>query len=141
MCQTAYGLNWAIAIGMFILQFIIAFPIAHFYHDSRLIAPICVLAFNTLITPIYLIQAALVYRESQFQILALCNVSQAFLGNLAAIVMAQMGYGLWAFVVPSIIATPVWWFIVCRSQPWHFQGKINVARWPEMLIFAKNREM
>ena len=138
LCQTAYGLNWAIAIGMFILQFIIAFPIAYLYHDSRLIAPICVLAFNTLITPIYLIQAALIYRENQFQVLAVCNVGQAFLGNIAAIVMAQMGYGLWAFVVPGIIATPVWWFVMHRSQSWRFQGKINVARWPEILTFAKN---
>ncbi len=138
LCQTAYGLNWAIAIGMFILQFIIAFPIAYLYHDSRLIAPICVLAFNTLIAPTYLIQAALVYRENQFQVLALCNMGQAFFGNLAAIAMAQMGYGLWAFVVPIIIGTPVWWFIIRRSQSWHFQGKINVARWPEILTFAKN---
>ena len=138
LCQTAYGLNWAIAIGMFILQLIIAFPIAYLYHDSRLIAPICILAFTTLITPTYLIQAALVYRENQFQVLALCNVGQAFFGNLAAIVMAQMGYGLWAFVVPGIIAMPVWWFIMRRSQSWRFQGKINIARWPEILTFAKN---
>ena len=111
-CQTAYGLNWAIAILMFMLQFSVAFPIAHWYNDSRLIAPICVLALNTLVAPTYLIQAALVYRENQFQVLALCNVGQAFFGNLAAIVMAQMRYGLWAFVLPGILATPVLWFSV-----------------------------
>ena len=138
LCQTAYGLNWAIAIGMFILQIIIAFPVAYLYHDTRLIAPICVLAFNTLIFPTYLIQASLVYRENQFQVLALCNVGQAFFGNLAAIAIAQMGYGLWAFVVPGIVATPVWWFIIRRSQSWHFQGKVNIAQWPEILTFAKN---
>ena len=138
LCQNAYGLNWVIAIGMFLLQIIIAFPTSYLYHDSRLIAPICVLAFNTLIAPTYLVQAALVYRENQFQVLALCNVGQAFFGNLAAIVMAQMGYGLWAFVVPGVIATPVWWFIIRRSQPWRFQGKMNIARWPEILTFAKN---
>ena len=138
LCQTAYGLNWAIAIGMFILQFSIAFPMAHWYHDSRLIAPICVLAFTTLATPTYLIQTALVYRENQFQVLALCNVAQAFFGNLAAIVMAYMGYGFWAFVVPGIIATPIWWLIIRRSQSWRFQGKITLTRWPEILAFAKN---
>jgi O-antigen/teichoic acid export membrane protein len=138
LCQTAYGLNWVIAIGIFLIQFSIAFPIAHWYHDSRLIAPICILACNTLVAPTYLIQAALVYRENQFQVLALCNVVQAFFGNLAAIVLAQMGYGLWAFVVPGIIATPIWWFIIRRSQSWCFQGKISMARWPEILTFAKN---
>ena len=138
LCQTAYGLNWAIAIGIFLLQLSIAFPIAHWYHDTRLIAPICVLAFNTLVAPTYLIQGALVYRENQFQVLALCNVSQALFGNLAAIVMAQMGYGLWAFVVPGILATPIWWFIIRRSQSWRFQGKISFARWSEIITFAKN---
>ena len=138
LCQTAYGLSWAIAILMFMLQFSVAFPIAHWYHEPRLIAPICVLAFNTLVAPTYLIQAALVYRENQFQVLALCNVGQAFFGNLAAIVMAQMGYGLWAFVVLGILATPIWWFIIRRSQSWRLRGKMSSARWSEILTFAKN---
>jgi O-antigen/teichoic acid export membrane protein len=138
LCQAAYGLNWVIAIGVFLLQCSVAFFIAHWYHDSRLIAPICVLAITTLIAPTYLIQAALVYRENQFQVLALCNVGQAFFGNLAAIVMAQMGYGFWAFVVPGIIAMPVWWWGIHRSQSWRFQGKMTMARWSEIITFAKN---
>ncbi len=138
LCSSAYGLNWIMAIGIFLLQFSIAFPIAHWYHEPRLIAPICVLAFTTLAMPTYLVQGALVYRENQFQVLALCNVGQAFFGNLAAIVMAQMGYGFWAFVLPSVIATPVWWFVIRRSQSWRFQGSMDVAQWPEILTFAKN---
>jgi O-antigen/teichoic acid export membrane protein len=138
LCQSAYGLNWGIAIGIFLLQFSTALPIAHWFHEPRLVAPICVLACNTLVAPTYLIQSALVYRENQFQVLALCNVGQAFFGNLAAIVIAQMGYGLWAFVIPSIIGTPIWWFVIRRSQSWRFQGKMTFARWPEILTFAKN---
>ncbi len=137
-CQTAYGLNWVITIGMFLLQLSVAFLIANFYNEPRLIAPICVLALNHLVAPTYLIQSALIYRENRFQILALCNIAQAFFGNLAAIAMAQFGYGLWVFVIPSLIATSVWWFIIRRSQSWHFQGQVTFDRWQEILTFAKN---
>ena len=138
LCRSAYGLNWVIAIAMFMLQLVAAFLIANLYHEPRLIAPICAIAFTTLVLPTYIIQSALIYRENRFQVLALCNIGQAFFGNLAAIVMAQMGYGLWAFVVPSLIATPVWWFVMNRSQSWRFRGPMDVARWPEILTFARN---
>jgi O-antigen/teichoic acid export membrane protein len=138
LCQTAYWFNWLIGIVMGVLQCGVAVLVASFYHEPRLIAPICVLAFNTLVAPAYLVQSALIYRENRFQTLALCNVGQAFLGNLAAIAMAQLGYGLWAFVLPALLATPVWWIISYRSQPWRVQGGFSLARWPEIFHFAKN---
>ncbi len=138
LCRTAYWLNWGIAIVIFLFQLGISIPIAHLYHQPKIIAPICVLALNTLVIPGYMVQSALIYRENQFQILALCNVGQAFLGNLAAIALAQLGYGLWAFVVPGLLATPVWWIISRRAHPWRINGPMTVQQWPEILTFAKN---
>ena len=41
LAQSAYWLNWTISLGLFILQCLAAFPIASFYHNEKLILPIC----------------------------------------------------------------------------------------------------
>ncbi len=142
-CQSAYWMNWLIAIGAFLLQCGLAFPIAAIYQDSRLIAPICVLALTLLMTPTYLVQAALIYRANRFQVLALCNLGQSLIGNLATILLALGGFGLWAIVLPLLLATPIWGGVTHYYEGWRV-GKIEKLElriekrreWGEILGFA-----
>ena len=46
ICNTCYWLNWIVCGSVFILQCLVAFPIAYFYQNHRLILPLCTSLFN-----------------------------------------------------------------------------------------------
>ncbi|KYC39247.1 polysaccharide biosynthesis protein [Scytonema hofmannii PCC 7110] len=137
-CDTAYWLNWILCIFLFIIQCILAFPIAWFYKDSRLIAPICVAALVYLMLPHFSVHNALIDRENRFKITALSTSIQAMLSNVLSMVLAIMGMGMWAFVLPFVLTTPVWIVVTHLNQPWRPTKSFTLHRWQEIISFGKD---
>jgi O-antigen/teichoic acid export membrane protein len=137
-CNTAYWLNWILCGSLFILQCILAFPIAWFYKDGRLIAPICVAALAYLMFPLFYVHNALIDRENKFKITALSTSIQAMLGNLLSMIFAIAGMGMWAIVLPFVLTTPVWIIVTHLNQPWRPTKSFTLQRWQEIVHFGKD---
>jgi PST family polysaccharide transporter len=138
LCDTAYWMNWILSILLLILQCGIAFPIAWFYGDSRVILPICTISITYLILPIYSVQGTLIFRENRLHIAALCNLFQSLFGNVLTVAFALMGMGMWAIVIPIILTTPIWAIINLRNHKWRPRKPFTLYRWQEIANFSFN---
>ena len=138
LCDTAYWMNWIMCIALFIIQCVAAFPIAWFYGDNSVILPICAIATVYLMLPLYAIQGALIFRENRLNIIALCNVVQSFLSSILTVIMALLGMGMWAIVLPVILTSPTWVIINLINHKWRPQKKFTLHRWQEIAFFAIN---
>ncbi len=138
LCNSAYWLNWVVFFGLFVFQCLVAFPISWFYHDIRLILPICLSAIPYLIWPIAAVQCALIYRGNQLKICAITNTIQNSISYISSALLAFSGMGVWSIVLPGIIVSPIAVFVYYTSHPWRPTKGFTTKHWYEILSFGKN---
>lgn len=138
LTNAAYWLNWVIYFSLFILQCIAAFSIARFYNDNQLILPICVIALVYLVVPIAYIQSTLIQRENRLRILAVTNTLQVSIDNILTAVLAFLGLGMWAIVLPKVLVAPIWVAINYRHHVWRPTKSFSTKHWGEILQFGKS---
>jgi teichuronic acid exporter len=138
LCNSAYWLTWVVFISLFIIQCLAAFPVAWFYKTQDLILPICVSSIAFILWPISLIQKTLIQRENRFKIIALTDSSQNVIGTILSAIFAVLGMGVWAFVLPAVLATPLEILIYFRYNSWRPSQKFTTKYWGEIFRFGKN---
>ena len=138
LTQSAYWLNWAMFIGLFLTQCLVSFPIAWFYRDNAIILPICVMGLNLLMIPQGLIQAALLQREGRFKVIALTEMLQISTDNVLSAILAIAGLGMWAIVLPKILVAPIWVYIITKNHPWRPTEKFTTNHWGDLMGFGKS---
>jgi O-antigen/teichoic acid export membrane protein len=138
LANTAYWLNWIICSLLFLIQCIAAFPVALFYKEQKLILPICTIALIYLMVPIFSTQNAFNNRENKLKVAAICNALQSMTANIAAILFAWLGLGMWSLVLPVVLTTPIWIIVNYKYQPWRPSGKFTLHRWQEIVKFGKD---
>lgn len=137
VCNTAYWINWILCIIIFLLQGLAAFPIANMMQNDQLILPLWVVASIYLMFPLFMVQNALVTREHRLQVIAICNVVQSFVTNLITVVMALMGFGIWAIVAGMFFATPVWVVVHWWGHSWRPPKTISLKEWRSVVDYGK----
>lgn len=134
---SAYWLNWLIYSSLFVLQCLASFAIARFYHDNRLILPICTIALVYLAIPIAYVQAILIQRENRLKVFALTNTLQVTLDNLLTATFAFLGFGMWAIVLPKVLVTPIWIVVNYKYHSWRPKG-FSTQHWGEIIRFGRS---
>lgn len=138
ICDTSYWLNWILCGSLFVIQCFAAFPIAYFYGKTQLILPLCAIAITYLIIPTSMVQLAMIQRENRLQVIALCNIVQAFVTNFTTVALAMFGLGIWAIVLPIILNSVVGIVIVSINYKWQPPRCFKLDRWQEITNFGKN---
>jgi teichuronic acid exporter len=136
-CNTVYWLNWMLSGALFVLQCLAAFPIAWFYHNDRLILPICVLGLIYLIRAVSEVQSGLIQRQNRLRVFAISDAVGNMATNSLCVGMALAGFGFWAMVLPQILLAPIWNVIINRSCAWK-PGQFSLKGWREVFDFGKN---
>jgi O-antigen/teichoic acid export membrane protein len=134
--QTAYWMNWLLCIALFLIQCALAFPIAWFYGDTQVVLPICAIAVTYLFLPLFSVQLALIQRESRMDVIARCQFVQAIVGNVLTVVLALMGLGMWAIVLPIVLMVPIWLGFGLMNHSWRPKRRWSLERWREIAGFA-----
>lgn len=138
ICNGAYWLNWVICFSLFIIQCIIAFPVAWFYQENALIMPICMLGLVYLITPFGRIQSTLIQRENRLKVTALGSVAQMAVANILTAVFAILHWGMWAIILPRLLVAPIDIYISLTNHPWRIKKGFTTERWGEIFKFGMN---
>jgi O-antigen/teichoic acid export membrane protein len=138
ICNTSYWLNWIMCAAIFLFQCLAAFPIAQFYGNNQVILPLCTAAFMYLMFPLFIVQVAMIERENQLKVVALCNATQSILSNIITVVLALLGGGIWSIVWPMIMTTPVWIALSWHYHPWRPPKSFTIEKWQEITHFGKN---
>lgn len=138
LAQSAYWLNWAISIALFVIQCLAAFPLAWFYRDEQLILPICAMAVSLLLLPHGLVQAALIQRENRLKAIAVVEMIQFSTDNILSLIFAIAGWGMWAIILPKLLVPPIWVYIILKNHSWRPKLKFTTVGWGDLLRFGRN---
>ncbi len=138
LCNSAFWLNWLIFATLFMIQAIIAFPIAWFYQSKDIIFPIIVTGIAYLIWPIHGIQKTLIQRENRFKVIAFTDTVQYCISGILTAIFAVMGMGVWAFALPIVIVAPLETIIYYKYHSWRPKEGFTTLYWDEILSFGKN---
>lgn len=138
LCQTAYCLNWIVCGALFLIQCLISVPVAWFYQDNQIILPICVMATVYLIIPISLVQASLTQRENRLHVMALANGLQVSIDNILTIILAFLGFGMWAIVLPKVLVAPIWVIVHYFNNSWRPSPQFTLFKWQEIMRFGRS---
>jgi teichuronic acid exporter len=140
VAMTAYHMTWAICLGLMVLQFIIAWPIAWFYNDPSIALPIAAMGVIYLATPLCNIQAAFQQREGTLGRFALASAVQVITDNFLTVILAWFGFGMWAIILPKILVAPIWVIFIRNGHAWRPQANIAPSLfhgWKDIARFSR----
>lgn len=136
--NTAYRLNFIFCISLFIIQCVLAYPLARFYATPELVPMLQVLSLTYLLMPFGMVQASLVQREQRLKTAALIDGGQVGIDNLITTVLALVGLGAWAIVLPKFLTSPIWVFGYRRAHYWKSSGPFfSFKLWRDVLEFGR----
>ncbi|BAY24629.1 hypothetical protein NIES2100_44240 [Calothrix sp. NIES-2100] len=138
LCNTAYWLNWVIYSSLFIVQCIVAFIIGWSYKNIQLVLPICLMATCYLTIPIALVQCVLIQRENRMNVIAVTHMLQLCVDCILTIIMALLGMGMWAIILPKILVAPIWVWRCYTNHSWRVNSKFTLKNWQIIVKFGRN---
>lgn len=138
IANTSYWLNWIVCIVLFLVQCLVAWPIAQFYDNNQLILPICVMSLMYLVYPFFLTHCALIERENRLKIIAMCTACQSIVSNIFTVIFALLNMGIWAIVAPMLMALPVWFIFSWKNHEWRPPKSFSLENWQMIVNYGKN---
>ncbi|MEL7511595.1 MAG: lipopolysaccharide biosynthesis protein [Cyanobacteria bacterium J06554_3] len=137
LANTAYWINWILCLGLFAFQGLMAFPIAAFYDNSRLVLPIIVSGLSYCINPFFAVQDALLRRENRLKISAIASVGYAATSQTFIFTLALLNFGFWSVVIAQIVANFSWLIVYRRCHTWRIRTGFTLERWQDIFNFSK----
>ncbi len=98
-----FWVNVGFGIVLALVTAALAPAVVAFYHEPRLLWVTVVLAFGFFCNAIGVQHSAVLQRQMRFTALSVVNVVALALSSVAAIVLANAGYGYWALVAMTVL--------------------------------------
>lgn len=131
---------FAIAILISFLLFLATIAasesIAIFYGNPQLKAMISVLSIGFLLGALSTIPMAFLRREMQFKAIAGINLLAIAIQSILSLILAKLGYGVWALVWGFIVAnivTSIGFFVL---SPWRPKGQYGIREASKLVMYG-----
>ena len=134
--RTAFTATMALSLSLALILFLLAWPIADFYRDTRLTPVVQFAAGGLLLSALASVPAALLRREMAFGPLAAINTAGLLVNIVASVAFIWLGFGYLSLVFASFSATvaSAAGTILYRRQLWIYRP--SLARWREVGSFG-----
>lgn len=117
--STTYIYNMVVGTICYILLFFLSPLIADFYNTPVLKPIIRVTALDFLFGPIGTPQHIILQRELNFKILTKISVFVRILGGVLGIILAYIGFGVWALVITNLFGRILSLILVVYQVKWY----------------------
>lgn len=135
-CSTAFFINLAIGMVLYLILFATAPLIAGYYHEPQITQCLRVLGLILLIGSITSIQTAIATRNMQFRTLFIGNLSGSVVSGAVGIAAAIMGFGVWALVIQQLTNKLVVTMVMLVLLKWKPQLIVDKASAKTMFVFG-----
>ena len=118
--STVFYFNFAISIICYLILFFAAPTIAFFFHQDILCPILRVYSVSLIINSLMAVQVSMLQIKLDFKSLAKRNVIATLLSGVAGVIMAYLGFGVWALVYQNILASLInliFIVMICRWYP------------------------
>ena len=134
--STVFVFNLLFSSVLYLLMFIIAPIIAMFYDQPELTAVVRVLCLTLIISGVKNIQQAYISRQMQFKRFFIATLCGTVGAAIVGIVMAYLGYGVWALVAQYLFNGIVDTFFLWVTGDWRPQLKFSFIRFKKLFSFG-----
>ncbi|MCL1124906.1 oligosaccharide flippase family protein [Shewanella surugensis] len=121
----ANKINWASSITAFLVMSLLSFLLAYYYQSNHFILPMLLMAISYLILPFGMLHVALNLRQNRMRIVGRAVLWQTVIDGLLTTILALIGLGIWAIIIPKVIVTFVWLWIHRYQNPLPSQTPIH----------------
>jgi O-antigen/teichoic acid export membrane protein len=138
--RTCFSVSLVVAIGIGLVILCLAWPIAAFYGDGRLIPVVAVIAASYLLVPFGIVPAALLQRKMDFRSLFVVNSASILAMGGTAVWLAAAGYSAlslsWAIVAQAAVKAVLGIALSGCRPPWPltFAGARPVLRFGSKMM-------
>jgi O-antigen/teichoic acid export membrane protein len=122
-----FTLQLATGIVVYLVFFVCAPLIAHFFDEPLYVDLIRVSALSFLLRPLVAMRNAWLNREMQFKSRTYVDLSMGFFGGALSVTLALTGLGVWSLVLSGLITALVSNFWLARLTPFKPQLNLDVA--------------
>ncbi len=105
--STVYYINIVLSLFTYALLYLFAPSISLFYSEQKLITLLRIIGITVVINSFKIIQETILVKNLEFKSISLMNIPGILISSVFAYVLAKYGYGVWAIVAQSIIASIV----------------------------------
>lgn len=117
--STAFYFNVIVAVFVYIILFIAAPYIGLFFKQDILCPILRIYAISLFINSLMVVQVAKLQISLDFMTLAKRNVTSVLISGIVGILLAYLGYGIWALVWQNITAATINLFFICYVCRWY----------------------
>ncbi|KKL46291.1 hypothetical protein LCGC14_2347030 [marine sediment metagenome] len=100
--STLYWLNLLLGLLIYIVLFTAAPSISSFYSEPRVSIILRILALSLIISALVNQFGILLQKELKFDVLAKISISRQFIASVVAVILAVLGFGVWALVINKL---------------------------------------
>lgn len=116
-CIAIQRLSSVVAVALVVVQVALGYVIAAMTGRPELAAMIAVLAFAHLAVPLTEVRYARLQRANRLKPIAAATSAQVLLDGVLAALLALCGFGAWSIVLPRLLTTPVYVWMLRRASP------------------------
>lgn len=120
--STAFYFNIVAGLAMYAIMFLLAPFIAMFYNEPILTSIVRVMAVSLFFGSVSIVQQAMLTVKIDFKTQTKISLISVIVSGVIGIVVAYLGYGVWALVAQAVIASftramLLWMFAKCDLHP------------------------
>ena len=134
--STVFYFNFVVCCLLYVVMFFMAPVISSFYNDKTLVNIIRTLCLTLVISGLKNVQQAYVSRTLQFKKFFFSSLAGTIGSAIVGIVMAYMGFGVWALVFQQIINVSVGTAILWLTVKWHPKKVFSFERLKGLFSFG-----
>lgn len=134
--SSVFYLNLALSLLIYGVLWFLALPIAHFYHEPRLVAMTRLLAVSVIFNALGLVQNCLLVKQLNFRTQNTAIILATALSGGLGIAMAWRGWGVWSLVAQSLANAFLRSVLMWLFSPWRPVWAISYASLRSMFGFG-----
>ncbi len=116
--STAFYTNIILGVISYFILFVSAPVISSFYNEPKLLFLIRIVGVVIIINSFKVVQEAILSKTMNFRSIAVISVSASFLSGIVSVILAKLGFGVWALIIQMLLSSILTTVVLWVSQKW-----------------------
>ena len=116
--NTARRLMWGVCLALAVIQIVAGVIVEWILPGRQAGVMVAMLGLVFLIMPFGVMHAYALLRAERMKELAAINTAQVASDHVLTAVLAILGFGAWAIVLPKLLTAPIWLVGMLRTKAW-----------------------
>lgn len=134
--SSVLSFNVVTSLVLYVALVALAWPVAHFYEQPVIIDIAPVLFLLLPVNALCVVQTAMLNRELRFKLLSQIIFSASLISGVVAVVMAFMGFGIWALVAQRLLMMAIKAILFWTLHRWRWRVRPSMVSLRSMAPFS-----